>query len=460
MRDITEELPFDVPESWEWVRLGELCEIITKGSSPKWQGVNYTSGSGNDILFITSENVGAEKILLDTPKYLENRFNDIQSRSILKFNDILTNIVGASIGRSCVYNIMRNDSNINQAVALIRLLDCDLCPFIIKYLNSSTAYNIMLDKQVDSARANISLTTLERFFVPLPPLAEQHRIVERIEELLPHIAAYDTAEQKLTALNATFPDALKKSILQAAVQGKLVPQDPTDEPASVLLERIRAEKEALIKAGKVKRDKHESVVFRRDNSHYTTRDGTEVCIDEELPFEIPDSWEWCSLNCLGQIVGGGTPKTERSENWNNGTIPWLTPADMKNVNGKYVNRGERNITDIGLSSSSAQIMPKNTIIYSSRAPIGYIAISDNDLCTNQGFKSVVPYFTDIVPYLYFCLIQRTPEIQGRASGTTFKEISGSEFGKTLIPLPPISEQYRIVVQVERALATADIMPIA
>jgi type I restriction enzyme S subunit len=256
---------------------------------------------------------------------------------------------------------------------------------------------------------------------------------------------------------------LKNSILQLAVQGKLVPQDPNDEPASVLLERIRAEKQRLVKEGKIKKSKGESVIFRAvkednsdtDNLPYAffekTADGVVRDITDEIPFDVPESWEWCRLSSLGQIVGGGTPKTEKSDNWSNGSIPWLTPADMKNVHGKYVSRGERNISEQGLNSSSARMIPKNSIVYSSRAPIGYIAITSNPLCTNQGFKSIVPFDFDVVHYLYFCIIERTPEILSRASGTTFKEISGTEFGQTLVPLPPLAEQYRIVEQIEELL---------
>ena len=181
---LDDDVPFDLPSGWVWCRLDDLCEIITKGSSPKWQGINYIDNNKNGILFITSENVGSEAILLENRKFLEKRFNQVQPRSILKTDDILTNIVGASIGRSCIYNLGYEDCNINQAVALIRLIDSSFGKYIIKYLNSSTAYSIMLDKRVDTARANISLTTLACFPVPLPPLSEQHRIVARVEELL------------------------------------------------------------------------------------------------------------------------------------------------------------------------------------------------------------------------------------------------------------------------------------
>lgn len=180
--EITEdEKPFDIPESWKWVRLGSLVELITKGSSPSWQGIKYTD---EGLLFVTSENVGVEQLLLDTPKYLEKRFNEIQERSILKKGDILTNIVGASIGRTAIYD--RDESaNINQAVCLIRLVDKRLNGYITKYLNSYVAYKIMMNDKVDTARANISLTNISDFIVPLPPIAEQERIIVKLEEILP-----------------------------------------------------------------------------------------------------------------------------------------------------------------------------------------------------------------------------------------------------------------------------------
>ena len=163
------------------------------------------------------------------------------------------------------------------------------------------------------------------------------------------------------------------------------------------------------------------------------------------------------LSDIGSIVSGGTPKTEVKEYWENGTIPWLTPADMKYIKEKYVGCGERFITKQGLNSSSAVLMPENSIVYSSRAPIGYIAITKNSLCTNQGFKSFVPFDNKLVDYVYYALIGLTDNIISRASGTTFKEISGSEFAKTLIPLPPLCEQQRIVKRVMKLLEVIKIL---
>ena len=213
---------------------------------------------------------------------------------------------------------------------------------------------------------------------------------------------------------------LKNSVLQRAMQGKLVEQ--------------RAEEGTAIELIK--------------NSKFYGK-GKEIKEDEK-PYSIPDTWLWVRLVDIGDIVGGGTPKTSEVSFWENGTISWITPADMRGL-GKYVSCGMRKITNAGLEKSSARLLPKRTVIYSSRAPIGYIAIALNELCTNQGFKSVIPFNVELSEYLYYCLISQTQNIISRASGTTFKEISGGEFGQTIIPIPPLAEQKRIVAKIEELL---------
>ena len=277
-------------------------------------------------------------------------------------------------------------------------------------------------------------------FFPLPPLAEQQCIVEQIETLLKYVDIIDADAETLEKSVAL----AKQKILDLAIRGKLVPQDPADEPASELLKKIKAEKDALVKAGKLKKDKHESYIFKSDdNCYYEQLNGKNVDITAEIPFELPESWCWCRLRSLGQIVGGGTPSTTNQMFWN-GSIPWLSPADLTGYPEMYIERGKKNITEEGLERSSAVLMPAGSILYSSRAPIGYVVISKNPISTNQGFKSLVPAIAGMSEFYYFVLKARTPDIKQRATGTTFKEISGNDFGNTLVPLPPITEQKRIV----------------
>ncbi|MEA5568948.1 restriction endonuclease subunit S [Anabaena sp. UHCC 0399] len=188
-------LPYQIPKTWEWVRLGSLVEVITKGSSPKWQGINYVEDSSG-TLFITSENVQNYVINITEPKFVEAKFNEIEPRSILKRNDILMNIVGASIGRTAIFD--RDDiANINQAVCLIRFISPEKfieLRYILHFFNSPVCISFMFDKQVDSARANLSMGNIAKFPIPLPPLAEQKRIVEKCDRLM---SLCDILEAKL-----------------------------------------------------------------------------------------------------------------------------------------------------------------------------------------------------------------------------------------------------------------------
>ena len=178
------ETPFDIPDTWVWCRLGSLSRAITKGSSPAWQGVSY-SDETEGILFVTSENVGNNEMLLSKKKYVERKFNEMHPSSMLWPGDILTNLVGASIGRTALFNENIYNANINQAVCLIRLVNNSISDFVLRYFMSETAIRFMLSGTVDTARANLSLTTVTNLLVPLPPLSEQKRIVARLEELLP-----------------------------------------------------------------------------------------------------------------------------------------------------------------------------------------------------------------------------------------------------------------------------------
>ncbi len=235
-----------------------------------------------------------------------------------------------------------------------------------------------------------------------------------------------------------FAERLKKSILQAAIQGQLTEQLPTDGDARHLLKKIRAEKSKLIAAKKIKADKILPPIT-----------------DDEIPFDLPANWCWCRLGDIGKIVGGGTPKTHDNQNWYPATVSWITPADMKNVDGKYISKGFRQISEHGLRNSSAQLMPKGSVLFSSRAPIGYVAIASNELCTNQGFKSIVPFDERLTDYIYYYLTAVADKIAQMGTGTTFKEVSGNVVSKILFPLPPLAEQKRIVERVDALLIEVD-----
>ncbi|HFM4642151.1 TPA: restriction endonuclease subunit S [Escherichia coli] len=231
---------------------------------------------------------------------------------------------------------------------------------------------------------------------------------------------------------------LRELILELAVRGKLVPQDPNDEPASELLKRIAAEKAELVKQGKIKKQKPLPEIS-----------------EKEKPFELPEGWEWVTLATVGEIVGGGTPKSDNPQFWAKNGIKWITPADLYGLKGKYITSGARDISPAGLSNSSARLMPKGSVLFSSRAPIGYVAIADAELSTNQGFKSCVPYIKESAEYIYYFLLASAKKIDAEASGTTFKEVSGAIVSKILLPLPPLSEQLKIVSRANELMSLCD-----
>ena len=233
-------------------------------------------------------------------------------------------------------------------------------------------------------------------------------------------------------------DKLRKSVLQSAIQGKLTEQLATDDKVEDLLQAIKKEKELLIKEKKIKKQKPLPEIT-----------------EDEIPFEIPENWKWVRLGEIGKIIGGGTPKTTNLEYWQNGKIAWITPADMKNIKGKYISCGKKNITLLGLEKSSAQLLPKGSILFSSRAPIGYVAIAREEVSTNQGFKSIVPFSLNLSLYLYYVLLGMVDIIKKLGTGTTFKEVSGSVVEKILVPLPPLAEQKRIVEKLDNVLANIE-----
>ena len=298
---------------------------------------------------------------------------------------------------------------------------------------------------------NLSREQMMNLPVPIPPREEMERITAMLKRVLPKVADYAVVDIELQKLNSSFPEALKKSILQEAVQGKLVPQDPSDEPAEALLERIRAEKQRLIKEGKIKKDKHESVIFRRDNSHYEKRGSEEVCIDEEIPFEIPENWTWARLSSFGVFSSGKTPSMSNPQFWN-GNIPWVTSKDMKRP---VITDSEMHISE--LAASSMQLYPAGTLLLVARSgilkrllPLCKLGI---DSTINQDIKAFSLYDIELSEWLFYGIKAFEPYILKELvkSVTTVESLKFDEFSAMLIPVPPLSEQKRIIAAIKAAM---------
>ena len=423
---IEDEIPFEVPEGWAWSRLVSLTAIITKGASPKWQGVDYTSSG---TMFITSENVGVETLLLESPKFLSEKINKIQPRSILETHDILTNIVGASIGRTCEYTLV-DSANTNQAVAIIRLIAVDMVSYVVKCLNSDYCVNLMFANQVNVARANLSLSSLANFLIPIPPLKEMYRIIAHLDCSLRHISGIQSSEDELRQLILF----TKTKILDLAIRGQLVPQNPDDEPASVLLERIRTEKEELIKQGKIKRDKKKSVIFKGDDNSYYEKIGNKVnCIDEEIPFELPEGWAFIRLKIAWELISGRDLSPSEYNDKNDG-IPYITGAS--NFRNGYISL-------VRWTTVPQVITRRGDLLLTCKGTIGEIAHNNfGEAHIARQIMAIRNNYSLNVDFLALCIEYSMTKIKQAAKGL-IPGISREDILNLVIPIPPIKEQENI-----------------
>jgi type I restriction enzyme S subunit len=235
-------------------------------------------------------------------------------------------------------------------------------------------------------------------------------------------------------------ERLRALILDLAVRGKLVPQDRNDEPVAELLKRIRKAKLRRLQEGDIRKPREFG-------------SGPEL----PVPFSIPETWQWVRLDEVGAIVGGGTPPSGSANNFVEGGqgVPWLTPADLGGYKEQYISHGARDLTQSALKASSATIMPAGSVLFTSRAPIGYVAIASNPISTNQGFKSIVPYIAETSLFIATAMKSFAKAINDSAPGTTFKEVSGKLVAALPFPLPPIAEQHRVVAKVDELMALCD-----
>ena len=368
---IADEVPFEIPDSWEWVRLGSIStysetkqKINAANANPELWGLDLEDIERGGRL-ITKKTVGERKAIGD--KTLFSKGDILYS----KLRPYLLKILVAPDDGICTPEIVP-----------FRVYGGIEPNYIVNYLKSPYVDNLINSITYGVKMPRVGTETMASLLVPVPPIEEQQRIVEKIDEVDSVVSAYGVAYQKTESLNSAFPDALKKSILQYAVQGKLVQQDLNDEPASVLLERIRAEKEQLIMAGKIKRDKHESVIVRRDNSYYEISDKSEVCIDDEIPFEIPSNWVWERLVNIFDFIDyrGATPTKISSE------VPLIT---AKNVKKGYIDYTAKDFISEAeyLQRQSRGVSHKGDILFSTEAPMGNVAIADLE-CYSAGQRLI------------------------------------------------------------------------
>ena len=420
LSEITEdEIPFDIPETWKWVRLRDIGFTQT-GNTPSKTHSEYF---GSYIPFIGPGDIDNSII---------NYLNKGLSSEGLKFgrmatkNSILQVCIGGSIGKCCLID---RDVCFNQQINAIYPSISDK-KFVFHLLNSPYFKNFMIDNAGGTATPIINRTVWDSIIIPLPPLAEQKRIVKKIEELLPLVDSYEKAWKRLEELNKKFPLDMQKSILQEAIQGKLVKQRKEEGTGEELFKEIQNEKQKLIEEGKLKKQKALSEIT-----------------EDEIPFDIPETWKWVRLRDIGFTQTGNTPSKTHSEYFGS-YIPFIGPGDIDNSIINYLNKG---LSSEGLKFG--RMATKNSILQVCiGGSIGKCCLIDRDVCFNQQINAIYPSISD-KKFVFHLL--NSPYFKNfmidNAGGTATPIINRTVWDSIIIPLPPLAEQKRIVKKIEELL---------
>jgi type I restriction enzyme S subunit len=409
-----EEIPFDIPESWKWVRLGDVCTKIVDGDHNPPAGVDKKT----EYLMLSAQNINSDKIVnLDSVRYLDEAVFKIENtRTRIEVGDILLTIVG-TLGRSCIY-----EGNLNicfqRSVGVISTLLFN--KYLKRTFDSSFIQNFMTSNAVGTAQKGFYLKQVNSLLVPLPPLEEQKRIVAKIES---YLAVIDKAEE------------LIEKILDLAIRGKLVEQRPEEGTAEELYTQIQEEKQKLIAEGKIKKEKPLPEIS-----------------EEEIPFDIPKNWKWIKLGNICSIARGASPRPIKAFITNdvNG-VNWIKIGDTTEGN-KYIKSAEEKITQEGAKKS--RFVHSGDFLLTNSMSFGHPYILDIDGCVHDGWL-ILSNYADCYDkiFLYYLLSSSFAYIQfsGAASGSTVKNLNSVKVANSVFPLPPLAEQKRIVAKIEELL---------
>ena len=417
-----DEKPFDIPDSWEWVRLGDAANSINDGIHFKPKYVK------SGIPFATAKNISSGELDLSNADYIsENDYLEYKNKVNPKMGDLLLSKDG-TIGVSAI-NTTNKKFGLLSSIAVVKtnhkLVRNEFLNYAIenKYTQKQIRKNIR-----GITYRHWNLKRINETIIPFPPLEEQSRIAAKIAQLFALLRKVESSTQQYTKLQTL----LKSKVLDLAMRGKLVEQDPHDEPASVLLKKIKAEKEQLIKEGKIKKSKPLPPIT-----------------DDEKPFDIPNSWEWVRLGDIGAWAAGATPSRKHSEYYG-GDIPWLKTGDL---NDGIVEETSEKITELGVKNSSVKINnPGNILIAMYGATIGKLGIvGKKELVTNQACCGCTPYKGIYNQYLFYYLLSSRKRLIDLGSGGAQPNISKQKIEKFTFPLPPQSEQSRVTAKIVQLL---------
>lgn len=440
---IDEEIPFEIPNGWQWERIGNIFET-TSGSTPLSRNPDYYKNGNINWVRTTDLNNG---ILNKTEIQITSKAIIDYNLSILPQTSVCVAMYGGAgtIGKHCILHF---DTTINQSVCAIQpngFCNMDYIHTFIEYQRP-----FWMDFAAGSRKdPNINQLIIKHCLLPIPPQEEQLRIVTKLNQLYPYIYQYGNSQNRLNQINKEIWHSLKKSILQEAIQGKLVPQIAEEGTAQELLEQIRQEKLQLVKEGKLKKSAlTDSIIFRGDDNKYYEQVGNEnIDITEEIPFDLPENWTWVRFGQYVRMSIGKTPPRGETKYWANGRYPWVSISDMSDYG--LVTTTKESVSEYA-KSLFGEISPVGTLIMSFKLTVGRTSLLNTSAYHNEAIISIYPFVDKNYQarnFLFHILpiISNLGDTKDAIKGKT---LNSKSLNNLLLPLPPLNEQGRIVAMIE------------
>jgi len=434
---IEDEIPFELPKGWMWCRLSMVGTTNI--------GLTYKPADVSDEGTIVLRSCNIRNGKIDLSDLVRVR-TDIRDNQYIEENDILICARNGSrslVGKCAVMNDIGEKVSFGAFMAVFR----STCYRYVYHYFNTLLFRSAFDND-DSKQINqVTQAILRDTMIPLPPYAEQERIVSTLDEAFTLVELVDTETENIEVLIKN----TKANILDLAIRGKLVPQNPEDEPASVLLERIKAEKEELIRQGKIKRDKKESVIFKgEDNSYYEKFDDGEIkCVDDYIPFELPESWCWCRL---GTLFTHNTGKALNSSDSEGTLMPYITTSNLYWDRFELDSLKEMPFTDSEIEKCT---VTKGDLLVCEGGDIGRSAIwmFDEDIRIQNHIHRLRPYISLHNRFYYYVMFMWKQMGLIGGQGIGLQGFSSKALHNLLVPLPPVDEQTKIVASVDKLFET-------
>ena len=433
---------------WEWSRLNNICELIEDcpHSTAPDEGEGYP--------LIRTPNVGYGKLEL---KDVHRVCKAVYLKRNVRATPVTHDLIFAREAPAGNIAVIEDGEQVclGQRTVLVRPFKEHLNPYYLAYyILSPISQQILVNSSTGTTVAHVNLSDFRPYLIAIPPYKEQLKIVEMINSVIPVVNQYGNMRYRIDILNDTINIRLKKSILQEAIQGKLIPQDPNDEPASILLQRIKEEKHKLVKEGYLKKkDLVDSVIFKGDDNKYYEQIGREIVdISDEVPFDLPSNWQWVRFGQIVRMCIGKTPARGEVRYWANATKAWVSISDMADYG--HIKNTKEKISDVAASSLMGSISPSGSLLMSFKLTVGRTSLLDIDAYHNEAIISIYPYIDDeyaLRDYLFYTLpiLSNMGDSKDAIKGKT---LNSKSLNSLLIPLPPLKEQRHIINRLEELYA--------